>query len=566
MNLMHLLTGISLLIPIPFGVFLGKDFLGADFPLFFGLLLQALIGNIILFYARGYEHKNEIKILFGYLVFFFGLSGSYLAGKSFWLLFFWEISTVGAIFIYFGGPFTIKGIRSIVALFLASSISMVLLCVWIFLPLDSTAGFYFLVAALLIKSAFSGLHYWLPEAHSGPPAHGSAAYSGLMINLPILLFVRYSSGYTQELPYMEYLILIAGLGVFLGGITSFFHFDIKKALAYSTIENCNFMWLNLLISRLWINDPDPVLHDLGLSFLYLFFITLLHHSLSKVYQFLSFGYLAKRAGSTITDDCKGAGRIAGLSLFGMSMGSLSFAMIPGTIGFLSESTFLYLSATLIGLPITNSEMILPALIFISTGLTVGASAHIKLFLSLVLSVPRNPVSSVEPAPPGIRISLNALGVLIIAFPSLLIVPFIYNNSFSVPVPEILKSWVWQALFISAAVLAFAVLVFTTRLRHRVKTRELWDCGSGYRNHDVSIPGSVISDPLTQSMGKYLLTESGDSRVDAGLLKVITKILNTGRFWNRFFESGELSTYLFLSAVALLISVTMLLTYQSLVGI
>ena len=41
-------------------------------------------------------------------------------------------------------PFTVKGIRSIVALFLASSISMVLLCVWIFfLPDNDKTGFTF---------------------------------------------------------------------------------------------------------------------------------------------------------------------------------------------------------------------------------------------------------------------------------------------------------------------------------------------------------------------------------------------------------------------------------------
>jgi formate hydrogenlyase subunit 3/multisubunit Na+/H+ antiporter MnhD subunit len=565
MNLMHLITGISLLLPIPFGVYLGRDFLGSDFPMLFGLVLQAIIGNLILFYAKGYEHKNLIKIFFGYFIFFMGLSGSYLAGKSFWLLFFWEVSTVGAVFIYFGGPLSVKAIRSLVALFIASSISMVFLCVWVFLPIGNTAGFYFLVAALLVKSAFSGLHYWLPEAHSGPPAHGSAAYSGLMINLPLLMFVRYTPTNLQSIPYIELLIFISGMGVFFGGIASFFHFDIKKSLAYSTVENSNFLWLNLLISRFWMNDPNPILHEIGVSFLFIFFITLMHHSLSKVYQFLSFGYISKIAGSTITDDCKGIGRISGLSLFSMSIGTLSFAMVPGTIGFLSESTFLFLCAKLIGETIPNSGMILPSLIFFITGLTLGAFAHIKLFLSLVLSVPRTTMEK-QSAPNGVKFALNALGVLIIATPILLWIPFLFNNKFPIPLPEMLVQWTKHLLSISAFVGFFAILVFTTRLRHKIQKRELWDCGSGYRFHDVSIPGSVISDPLTQSIGRYLLTKEGESIIDSTLLKAVTRFLNAGKFWSGFFESGELSTYLFLSAISLLVSIAILLTYQSLVAI
>ena len=232
--------------------------------------------------------------------------------------------------------------------------SMVLLCVWIFLPENDPTGFYFLLIALLIKSAFSGLHLWLPEAHSGPPAHGSATYSGLMINLPFILFLRYSPPSLATFGPIEFLIFFSGLGIFLGGITSFFHSDLKKTLAYSTVENSNFLWLNLLISKFWMGNENPILNQLGFAFLILFYITLTHHSISKIYQFLSFGYLAKLGGSTSTDECKGIGRISGLPFLASSMGSLSFAMIPGTVGFLSESTFLYLTTVVIDLPTTAS--------------------------------------------------------------------------------------------------------------------------------------------------------------------------------------------------------------------
>ncbi|MBK8399155.1 MAG: formate hydrogenase [Leptospiraceae bacterium] len=566
MNMIHAIVGISLFLPIPIGFQLGRNYLGNDFPILFGLVLQAILGNIVLFYVRGYEHKNINKIFLGYFIFFLGLSGSYLAGKNFALLFFWEISTVGAIFIYLGGPFSNKGIRSIVALFLASSISMVLLCVWIFLPENDPTGFYFLLFALLIKSAFSGLHLWLPEAHSGPPAHGSATYSGLMINLPFIIFIRYSPESLVSFSPIEFLIFFSGLGIFLGGITSFFHSDLKKTLAYSTVENSNFLWLNIFLSKYWMNNANPVLAKLSYAFLILFYITLTHHSLSKIYQFLSFGYLAKLANSTNTDECKGIGRISGLPFLASSIGSLSFVMIPGTIGFLSESTFLYLTTVVIDLPLSASTLILPALVFICTGLVVGSAAHLKLFLSLILSVPRNtPKENILPSS-YLSNSLSSIGVIILATPLIIWIPFYYSTHLQSLISEKFIQWIYQVSLISLIVLVFGVIVFVTKFSHKITVRQLWDCGSQFKGHEVSIPGSVISDPMFQSMGKYLQLENGESQIDTIILNFINRVLNLGRFWSAFFEKGDLSTYLFLSAVSLLFSIGLLLAYQSLSGV
>ncbi|MCB1143399.1 MAG: formate hydrogenase [Leptospiraceae bacterium] len=564
MNFFHFATGISLFLPILLGPSFSLEFLGKDFPIFFGLLIQAVVGNLILFYVRGYESKNLNKIYLGYFIFFLGLSGSYLLGKSFWLLFFWELSTIGAIFIYLGGSFTEKAIKSIVALFLASSISMIFLCVWIFFPEEDPNGFYFLLIGLLIKSAFSGLHFWLPEAHSGPPAHGSAAYSGLMVNLPILLYVRYRPEGILNYNLLEILILLAGLGVFMGGINSFFHSDVKKSLAYSTIENSNFIWLLILISTLWRNEANSELAGLSHSFYFLFYITMLHHSISKVFQFLSFGYLSKTAGTTLIDECKGIGRLVPLPFFLKGIGSFSFSMIPGTIGFLSESSFLYLASIIINIPTSQSEMILPSLVFIGTGLALGSAAHLKIFLSFFLSRPAKNLSSIaeNPIHKGILFSLYGLGFFIVTIPVLIFLPTVSSPEMVSSLPEYFTRWLLQMSMISVIVLVFSIFVLRFRIFHKIETRRTWDCGSEYRGTGVSIPGSVISDPLFGSLGRYVSRKNGDSIIDTGFLKGIQKILELGRFWNQYMESGDLSTYLFLSSIAILVSVAAFLTYHN----
>ena len=63
MSFLHILICLSLFFPLVLGWKLGKDFAGLDFPIFFGLSLQAVLGNFILLYARVDEEKDKFKLL-----------------------------------------------------------------------------------------------------------------------------------------------------------------------------------------------------------------------------------------------------------------------------------------------------------------------------------------------------------------------------------------------------------------------------------------------------------------------------------------------------------------------
>ncbi|HMV42581.1 MAG TPA: proton-conducting transporter membrane subunit [Leptospiraceae bacterium] len=580
MSFLHILTGFSLFLPILWGIQIGKDFMGLDFPLLFGLCIQAVIGNFILIYARGYETKERGKIIFGYFLFFAGLSGAYLAGKTIWLPVFWEISTLGSLFIYLGQGFSVKAIRSVLALFLASSTSMVFLASWVFLP-EGKLGYSFLMLGLLIKAAFSLFHMWLPEAHAGPPAHGSAAYSGLMINLPLLLFVRYMMDWWNEIPLTHYLIPMAGVGVFLGGITSFFSRDAKKSLAYSTVENSNFLWLFLFVSALWIGSEIEEYNSLGKSFLVLFYLMLLHHSFSKVFQFLSIGYICKKAKSTLIDTCRGVGRISGLSTLELSPGTMSFAVIPGTTGFIAEATLLFLISKTIDLSnVDDSVFFLLAIVLSLSGLVLGSAAHVRLYLPLVLSIPdRKMVAEIEShshkVPSGVSIALKLLGAGIFIIPILLILPtFIMNKYISCNanstyecvnilsgkyallanwIPSYLLVWLFKLSLISAGMTVFYMSLVAFRWAHKIYKRRIWDCGSNYAGPELSIPASVISDPLYHSIGRYFINKDGELYFDNSVINGLVHSLNLGKYWIDKVESGEIAYYILFSALSFLLS-------------
>ncbi len=547
---------LSLLIP---PLFAKVDYGILNISILIGLFLQTFLGFFLFFYVKGYEKKSQSLIYLGYSILFFSLSGVYLSEKSLWLLFFWELSTISTVFIFMGGKLSKKALSSIVALFVASGASMIFLEFWVFSPENSEVGNYCFLIGILLKSAFSGLHSWLPEAHSGPPSHGSAVYSGLLVNLPILLFFRNAQFLQQNVFLLQVLILVAGLGVFLGGITSFFNHDIKKSLAYSTVENMNLIWLLLFLYSYF--------YSLGMeyqlirnAFLFLFFLALVHHSISKVFQFLSFGYIVKVAGTTSLNLAKGFGRISELSFLASTIGTLSFCAVPGTLGFLSEGTFLYLASLLLDLPISQSVFILPSLIFISIGLTFGAASHLRLYLSLILSIPRNYNSASTPNK-TVSTTLELLGLSIFILPVLFWILSSNYISFIHP-PDILKNWFDKAGILSLISFSFLVFIYYF-VSGKITKRVTWDCGSNYKETDVSIPASVISDPLYDSFGRYMNYENGDSKIDFFLFSLIRYVFQKTRGWVEFTKEAELSTYLFISALSLLFAIAIVILFSGL---
>ncbi len=559
--LLHIITSVLLLTSIPLGIYFGKSLIGEDFPVFVGLLLQMIIGNLILFYARGYVEKKEklVKIYMGYFLFFAGITGSYLVGKSVWLLFFWEISTFGSVFLFSENNFGEKEIRSIIALFAVSGISLVFVAAWVFLP-DGVIGLRFLLFGLLIKGGFSGMHFWLPEEQAGAPAHASAAFSGLYVNLPILLFVRYVLPDWNLIGWDIPLIFFTGIGVFFGGVTAFFNNNVRRALAYSTIEMMNFLWLCLFVGGYWWRSEDAQTSLIGKGFLVLFYISLFHHSLSKSFQFLSLGYLCKLSGHTNIDSCKGIGRVSGISSVVLGIGTFSFGGLPGSIGFISETTFLFLSSQIIDLPFGRSIFILPAMIFIVFGIVLGGAAHFKLYLPMAFSMPDEIIAE-KKAPGFVANSLKFLGILIFATPvALYAVYHGYKDVFHTP--PYLKTWLDTLFLISLVMTLFYFSLILFRWSHRVKERKLWDCGNKYRGSELSIHSSVISDPLHSSIGRYFNNYRGYSKIDDELFKIIHQVLDLGRFWITRVESGAASNYLAFSAFCLIVSIAILFSFQN----
>jgi hypothetical protein len=215
----------------------------------------------------------------------------------------------------------------------------------------------------------------------------------------------------------------------------------------------------------------------------------------------------------------------------------------------------------------QSLYILLAIIFAILGMILGSATHLRLYLPLALSIPRNEQEKKITPDRFIVFSLKVLGLLIFLIPIFLL-GFNFVIQYSLPAnsviqplslglnfqtPAYLMIWINKILYISSFSFLFFFVLYMFRFSHRIRQRNIWDCGNEYRGAEVAIPASVISDPLYNSIGRYFVNKKGEPYIDDFLKGSIYNVLDMGKFWIHKVESGEISQYILFSAVSFLFS-------------
>jgi formate hydrogenlyase subunit 3/multisubunit Na+/H+ antiporter MnhD subunit len=199
---------------------------------------------------------------------------------------------------------------------------------------------YFLFfAGFAIKAGFLPFHTWLPEAHPAAPSHVSGVMSGVMIKMGIYGIVRVLTCVQTDMYLIGILIMVISLFTGLYGIMmSIVQTDLKKLLAYSTIENIGIIGTGIGLGAIGMGLKNPALTILGFGG-GLFHV--LNHSLFKSLLFYSAGSVYK---ATHTRNIEKLGglihampRTAGLFLFG----SVAICALPPLNGFVSEILIYY---------------------------------------------------------------------------------------------------------------------------------------------------------------------------------------------------------------------------------
>jgi hydrogenase-4 component B len=203
--------------------------------------------------------------------------------------------------------------------------------------LSGWAGSAIFLLALLgfgLKAGIMPFHFWLPSAHSSAPSHVSALMSGVMIKMGLYGIVRVT-GYLGPGPLWWGLLLLVlgGLSAIIAVAAALAQSDLKRMLAYSSIENAGIMTLGIGLALMGrsLGIGAWIALGLGGSLLHV-----LNHSLFKPLLFFSSGSVIHAAGTRAMDRLGGLARRMGWTSMGFLVGAAAICGLPVLNGFASE--------------------------------------------------------------------------------------------------------------------------------------------------------------------------------------------------------------------------------------
>lgn len=239
------------------------------------------------------------------------------------------------------------------------------------LPLQHLA-FGCAFAGFALKSGLMPLHVWLPNAHPAAPSHVSALMSGVMLKVAVYGFGRFVFEFigSEVLAYGLIVMVIGLLSAFLGVLYASMEKDMKRILAYSSVEN-----MGIIFSAFGCGMVLTAMGHNGLAMV-AFTAVLVHsvaHSLMKCLLFMSAGSVMHATGTRNVEMLGAlADKMPWTAAFTL-VGSLSLASLPFTAGLVGEWLVLQSMMTLAFQAGSTELRLLVIFAFVLLGLT-GALA------------------------------------------------------------------------------------------------------------------------------------------------------------------------------------------------
>jgi hydrogenase-4 component B len=343
-----------------------------------------------------------------------------------------------------------------------------------------------------IKAGVVPLHVWLPEAHAAAPSHVSALMSGALIKLGLYGLLRVAS-FLPPARWWGPTLIVLGLGGGLVGISlSVYQRDLKRALAYSSIENVGIILIGLGLGYWGLVRGDGRIAALGLGGA---LFHLWSHAATKGLLFLVSGSVMHGAGSKDLERLGGLLRRMPWTGTLMVVGAVGIAGLPPLSGFAGE-WLIYLG--LLGGALRSGAASGLLLLFVTAGLATMGALAVLAFVRLVgivcLGQPRSP-GAAQAHESGawllgpMLLLAAAVPVLALAAPALL--PLVARPVAQIaggavdiaPAAAALRPIVRAGLALFAALLAVAGLFAVAVRRRRALARgsrlvygETWGCG------------------------------------------------------------------------------------------
>ncbi len=379
-----------------------------------------------------------------------------------------------------------------------------------------SSAFVLVVIGCGSKAGMVPLHVWLPRAHPEAPGPVSALMSAAMVNLGIFGIVRVGDGLLGGGPAWWWLLVLflAALSALFGSLHSATSTDLKRLLAYSTIDNVGLMLLGVGASGLFASTGHPALALVALV------AALLHvvfHAVFKGSLFLSAGAIHQAVGTTDLDQLGGLLRRIPVTGSLFLVGGMAIAALPPLCGFVSE--WLLLQAMLHGLPSSDpaTTIALPigvGVLALTGGLT--ALTFVKAAGIGLLGRPRSEQATrAHEVRPSMWAGIGILAALCLVFgvAPFLVIPAVVAAARNVTGTHTTSPFIggWQVglpdlhgvlapgLLALGLVVAVAAVAGARRAVQRgpVRRTEAWGCGRELQTARMEYTATAFGEPLTR---------------------------------------------------------------------
>jgi formate hydrogenlyase subunit 3/multisubunit Na+/H+ antiporter MnhD subunit len=389
-----------------------------------------------------------------------------------------------------------------------------------------SAGIAALVLILVLVGAGSKagvvpLHAWLPLAHPAAPSHVSALMSGVMTKVAVYGFVRivFDLLGTPNWWWSIVVLAVGGITAVMGVLYALMEHDLKRLLAYHTVENIGIIFIGLGLALAFGAHGMPLAAALALT------AGLLHvfnHSVFKSLLFFGAGAVLNATGERDMEHLGGLIHRMPQTAFVFLVGCVAISALPPLNGFVSE--WLTFQAILLSpqLPSWGLKFLVPAVgALLALSAALAAACFVKAFGVSFLGRARTPAAANAKETDGNSLAamvvLAALCLVAGILPgffidalapvtkSLVGVSMPYQTGVEwlsiVPIAESRSSYNGLLVFIfvmlSGSIAAFAI--------HRLASDKLrrapaWDCGYPDPSPATQYTASSFAQPIRRVYG------------------------------------------------------------------
>ena len=499
-------------------------------------------------YIHGEERKHAPRFWGFFVSTLLSMAAVILAGGLFevWSLGFlvaWEamaLSSAGLV----AFDSTKKSVRKATWIYLLACHAGVAALLLAFKATDAwSLAFFLTVIGFGLKIGFPPFHSWLPEAHPAAPAPASAIMSGAMIPLGFFGLLKFHiiNAYHSNYETVGWTLLILGaLGAVGGILFAIAQANLKKLLAFSSVENMGIIAIGLGLGFLSIETKHISALCIGGALVHV-----LNHAFLKGALFLGAGSILRQTGTLDLDKMGGLMRRMPFTGTLFTLNAIGLAGLPPFNGFIGELA-IYIGAFAM-ITTGNTALVIAGFaaaiaLALSGGLAVAAYA--KAIGGAFLGLPRSrEAAEATETPRRMWIAMALLTLLSLAMiPASVIFLDHFANKYA-------TATLTGAAIAGGALVALTIALLLIRRfacpRGGIVTKSpTWDCGYHAPTARMAYTATAITQPLVDFFRKLLRTRkylipfkgAPESPTDAAIATETTDIA-LASFWRPGFTAA-----------------------------